>query len=175
MKKNFSSVDHPQTNGQVEVVNKIIKYNMKTKLEEHKRLWADELPKVLWAYKTTSRTSTGETPFSLAYGVEAMVPVEVGISSLRRETYNQEENHTLMSYELDLLEEKRNLAALRTTSYKRRSERYFNSKVKEKRFKEGDLVLRKVLSNTKEVNVGVLGPKTSSFGSSIIVNYFSNS
>ena len=63
-----------------------------------------------------------------------------------------------MSYELDLLEEKRDLAALRTASYKQPSERYFNSKVKEKRFKEGDFVLRKVLYNTKEVNAGVLEP-----------------
>ena len=64
----------------------------------------------------------------------------------------------LSCYELNLLEEKRDLAALRTASYKRRSERYFNSKVNERRFKEGELVLRKVLPNTKEVNVGVLGP-----------------
>ena len=78
------------------VVNKIIKHNLKTKLEEHKGLWANELPKVLWAYRMTSRTSTRETPFSLAYGVEAMSPVEVGIPSLRSETYNPEENHALM-------------------------------------------------------------------------------
>ena len=70
IKKNFSSVDHPQTNGQVEAINKVIKHNLRTKLEEHKGLWANELPKVLRAYRTTSRTSTGETPFSLAYGVE---------------------------------------------------------------------------------------------------------
>ena len=66
-----------------------------------------------------------------------MIPVEVGIPSLRRETYNQEENHVLQCYELDLLEEKRDLTTLRVDSYKRQSERYFNS---------------------KEVNVGVLGP-----------------
>ena len=150
-------VDHPQTNSQVEAVNKIIKHNLKTKLEEHKGLWVDELPKVLWVYRTISRTSTRETLFSLAYGVEAMILVEVGIPSLRRETYNQDENHALMSYELDLLEEKHDLAPLRIASYKRRSKRYFNSKVKEKRFKEGDLVLRKVLPNTKEVNAGVFG------------------
>ena len=41
IKKNFSSADHPQTNGQVELVNKIIKHNLETKLEEHKGLWAD--------------------------------------------------------------------------------------------------------------------------------------
>ena len=50
------------------------------------------------------------------------------------------------------------LTTLKIASYKRRSERYFNSKVKAIRFKEGDLVLQKVLTNTKEVNVGVLGP-----------------
>ena len=92
IKKSFSSVDHPQTNGQVEAVNKIIKFNLKRKLEEHKGLWAEELPMVLWAYRMTSRSSTGETPFSVAYRVEAMVPVEIRVPSLRREMYNQEEN-----------------------------------------------------------------------------------
>ena len=94
----------------------------------------------------------------MAYGVEAKIPVEVGIPSLQCKTYDKSENHTLMSYELDLLEEKCDLAALRTASYTQWSERYFDSKAKEKRFKEGDLVLRKVLPNTKEVNAGVLGP-----------------
>ena len=73
---------------------------------------------MLWAYRTTSRTSTGETPFSLAYEVEAMIPVEVSIPFLWHETYNLEENHALMCYELNLLEEKRDLPALRTASYK---------------------------------------------------------
>ena len=87
-----------------------------------------------------------------------MITIEVGIPSLWYETYDKDENHALMSYELDLHEEKCDLVALTTTLYKRRSERYFNSKVKEKRFNEGDLVLRKVLPNMKEVNAGVLRP-----------------
>ena len=94
-KKSFSSVDHLQTNGQVEPVNKIIKFNLKKKLEERKGLWVEELLKVLWAYKMTSRTTTGEAPFSLAYTVEAMIPVEIGVPSLRRDMYNQEENFAL--------------------------------------------------------------------------------
>ena len=142
----------------MEVVNKIIKFNLKTKVEERKGLWAEELPKVLWAYRMTSRTSMGETPFSLGYGVETRIPVEIGVPFLRQEMYDQEENFKLQRYELDLLEEKCNLTALRVASYKRQSERYFNSKVKEKRFKEGDLVLRKVGINTKEVSAEVLGP-----------------
>ena len=142
----------------MEAVNKIIKFNLKTKLKECKGLWAEELSKVLWAYRTTSRTSTRETPFSLAYRVEAMISVEIGVPSLRRETYNQEENFALQRYELDLREEKCDLATLRIAWYKKRSERYFNSKVKERRFKEGDLVLRKINSNTKEISARVLKP-----------------
>ena len=87
-----------------------------------------------------------------------MIPMEIDIPSLRHKTYNREENHALMCYELDLLEDKCDLAVLRTASYKRWSERYFNSKVKERRFQEGSLVLRKVLPNTKEVNARVLRP-----------------
>ena len=79
----------------MEAINKIIKHNLKMKLKEHKGVWADELPKVLWAYKMTSKTSIVETLFSLVYGVEVMILVEVGIPSLRCETYNQDENHAL--------------------------------------------------------------------------------
>ena len=86
-----------------------------------------------------------------------MIPVEVGVPSLRRDTYNQEENFTLQRYELDLLEEKRDLAALRIASYKWRSERYFNSKVKERRFKKGHLVHIRIKSNTKETSARILG------------------
>ena len=73
-------------------------------------------------------------------------------------TYNQEEKFALQRYKLNLLEEKRDLVALRVASYKWQSERYFNSKVKERRFKEDDLVIRKVGINTKEASVGVLRP-----------------
>ena len=128
------------------------------KLEEHNGVWPDELPKVLWAYRTTFRTSTRETPFSLAYGVEAMIPVEVDIPSFRHETYDQEENHALKCYELNLLEDKCDLVALRIASYKRQSEKYFNSKVKKRRFQEGNLVRRMVLPKTNEVNAGVIRP-----------------
>ena len=56
----------------------MIKRNLKTKLENLKKRWADDPPEVLWAYRTTTRSTTRETPFSLAYGYEAMVLVEIG-------------------------------------------------------------------------------------------------
>ena len=158
IKKGFSAVIHPQANGQVEAVNKILKQNLKTKLDEHKGAWAEELPNILWAYRTTAKTTTGETPFSLAYGYEAMIPVEVGLSSLRRLTYNQDQNQELQRIELDLIEEKRDQSQLKIASYQQRTARYYNSKVRNREFKLGDLVLRKVTPNTEVRGAGVLGP-----------------
>ena len=93
-------VSRPQANGQVEVVKKTIKHNLKMKLEDLKGRWADELPEVLWAYRTTIRSTTRETLFSLAYGYEAMVPVEIGAGFLRRDNYDPEQNLILQRYEL---------------------------------------------------------------------------
>ena len=87
-------------------MNKTIKHNLKTKLKNLKGRWADDLSKVLWAYKTTTRSTTKETIFSLAYGYEAMVPIKLGAGSLRRENFDPEQNITLQRRELDFLEEK---------------------------------------------------------------------
>ena len=92
IKKDFAAVYHPQSNGQTEAINKIIKHTLKAKLEESKRNWPEELPMVLWSYNTTPRTTTGESPFMLSYGCEAMVPVEIGEGSFRRDFYQEEAN-----------------------------------------------------------------------------------
>ena len=63
---------------------------MKTKLKDLKGRWADELPEVLWANRTTAKSTTRETPFSLAYKYEAIVPMDIRIESLRRDNYNPE-------------------------------------------------------------------------------------
>ena len=55
---------------------------MKKMAESHKD-WHDKLPYALWAYRTSVRTSTGATPYSLAYGMEAVLPVEVEIPLLQ--------------------------------------------------------------------------------------------
>ncbi|XP_074352820.1 uncharacterized protein LOC141691971 [Apium graveolens] len=98
IQKGFSAVCHPQSNGQTEAVNKIIKHSLKAKLEEKKGYWPEEFPLVLWSYNTMPRTTTGESPFTLAYGCEAMVLVEIGSGSFRRDNYNpmdNEVNHRL--------------------------------------------------------------------------------
>ncbi|XP_022895251.1 uncharacterized protein LOC111409432 [Olea europaea var. sylvestris] len=81
IKKDFSTPHHPQANGQVEAVNKIIKHTLKRKLDASKGAWVDKLPHVLWAIRTTCRTATGESPIFITYVAEAMSPVEVGFPS----------------------------------------------------------------------------------------------
>ena len=96
-----------QSNGQAESSNKTIINSLKKRLDKVKGRWAEELPAVLSAYRTTSRTSTGETPFSLVYGTEAMIPVEAGMPSLRYEWSREETNNEGLQLNLDLLEERR--------------------------------------------------------------------
>ncbi|CAL2239561.1 unnamed protein product [Prunus armeniaca] len=64
----FASPAHPQSNGQVKAINKIIKKLLKRQLNNAKGAWLEKLPEALWAIRTSFRTSTGE----------AVVPVEIG-------------------------------------------------------------------------------------------------
>ncbi|KAL0396429.1 UNVERIFIED_CONTAM: hypothetical protein Scaly_0091300, partial [Sesamum calycinum] len=92
IKQFFTSVSNPQANGQTEVTNRTILQHLKTRLGTAKGAWVDELPSVLWAYRTTPRTTTGETPFSLSYGTDAVAPAEVGELNWRVKHYDLEAN-----------------------------------------------------------------------------------
>ena len=96
IKNHYSSPAHPQENGQVEVMNRSLLKIIKTRLEGAKGIWPDELPSVLWAYRTTARTPTGETPFRLAYGTEIVILAEVGLTSYRVESYDEDMNKEAM-------------------------------------------------------------------------------
>ena len=77
---------------------------IKVRLEGAKGAWPEELPSVLWAYKTTTRT-TGKTPFNLTYGTEAVIPVEVGVTGIRREFFDEKANNEQVRMNLDCLNE----------------------------------------------------------------------
>ncbi|GKV34019.1 hypothetical protein SLEP1_g42446 [Rubroshorea leprosula] len=139
----FTSVYHPESNGMVESVNKCILEGIRPRLEQHKAKWADELNNVLWAYKTTSRTATGETPYHLAFGTEAVILVEIGVPSFRVTHFNEGRNGQLLRENLDLLAEVREEARLRTLTYKQKLANFYNKRVRPRTFKVGDLVLRK--------------------------------
>ena len=82
-----------------------------------KGAWPEELPNVLWAYRTMARTPTGETPFNLTYGTEAVIPVEVGLISLRREFFDEQDNDDQLKKNLDLVDEVRDQATQRMAKY----------------------------------------------------------
>ena len=92
IKNHYSSPAHPQANGQVEVTNRSLLKIIKTRLKGVKGIWPNELPSVLWAYRTTTRTPTGETPFRLAYRTDAVILVEVGLTPYRVENYSKGKN-----------------------------------------------------------------------------------
>ncbi|XP_052295784.1 uncharacterized protein LOC127901823 [Citrus sinensis] len=153
----FATPTHPQSNGQVKAVNKIIKGILKKKLEERKGAWVDELPRVLWAYRTTQNTSTRETPFSLAFDVDAVIPAEIGVPSHRVEYFDEAENTSLVASDLDLVAKKRARAELRTAIYQHHILGLYEKRVRHRSFKKGDLVLRRVTQNTKVPCEGAFG------------------
>nr|XP_009781101.1 PREDICTED: uncharacterized protein LOC104230061 [Nicotiana sylvestris] len=144
IKRIKSSLYHPSANGQAESTNKVIIQNLKKKLEADKCKWPEELPCVLWAYQTTAKLSTGETPFSLVYGTKALIPIKVGEPTLWFSRANEEAKDKALLVKLDLLDEHRDLAYMRMVSQKQRMERYYNWRANMRYFKVGDLVLRKV-------------------------------
>jgi len=139
----FASVEHPQTNGQVESANRVLLRGLKRRLEKAKGSWAEEVPRIVWAYHTTEQSGTHETPFSLVYGCDAMIPVEIQESSPRFQNFVAEDSNEERRLNLDLLEEVREEARVKVEAVKRRIERRYNSKVMPRQFREGDLAMRK--------------------------------
>ncbi|GJY86322.1 reverse transcriptase domain-containing protein [Tanacetum coccineum] len=152
-----TSVAHPQANGLVERANRSLMEGIKTRLGRERAGWVDELPNVLWAHRTSIKQSNGETPFSLTYGSEAVIPAEIGIPSYRtlmiREEYNEEEQRL----NLDLLQERREAAAIREAKYKTKMEQYYNKKVRPAGFRPGEFVYRRNEASRME-DEGKLGP-----------------
>ncbi|GKU87836.1 hypothetical protein SLEP1_g2170 [Rubroshorea leprosula] len=158
IKLQFTSVYHPESNGMVESVNKCILEGIKPILEQHKAKWADELNNVLWAYRTTSRTATGETPYHLAFGTEAVIPVEIGVPSFRVTHFDEGQNGQWLQENLDLLAEVKEEARLRTLVYKQKLANFYNKQVRPRTFKVGDLILRKAGLTGFETRFGKLAP-----------------
>ena len=158
IKNYYSSPAHPQSNGRAEVTIRTLKASLKTKLEDLKGNWVEYLPEVLWAYRTTQKSATRETPFALAFGTEAVAPVEVGIKSPRIELALVEHNDEALRLNLELLDEKHEQVLRRTEDYQRKTARYYNKKVKPMSYMPGDLVLKKLLPARKNLAHGKLGP-----------------
>ncbi|XP_020216847.1 uncharacterized protein LOC109800479 [Cajanus cajan] len=152
----FTSVEHPQSNGQAEAANKVILTELKKRRGSAKGAWAEELPEVLWAYRCTPQSTTKETPFRLTYGADAMIPVEVGEPLFRRQHFHEESNDDSLRAELDVLDEVRERAQIVAEACKQRMSRRFNSNLNPRTFHEGDLVWRATGSARRNSSEGEL-------------------
>ena len=123
----FASLIHPKSNGQVKAVNKIIKKTLKTKLDKAKVCWPERLLAVLWSYRTTIRTSAGETPFPFPFGIEAIVPVEIAQPFYRTSAYDADTNDDQLALNLDLVDELRYQANMHNFAYKQHVDRIFRT------------------------------------------------
>ncbi|XP_074300858.1 uncharacterized protein LOC141632191 [Silene latifolia] len=134
---------YPKANGQAESSNKVVINYLKKKLKRRRGRWAEELPLVLWADRTTPKTSTGQTPYSLVHGCDAVILAEARVPNSRDSLNTIEANYSLMQDSLVLTEEFRDAAKTRIESYQQALARSDNKNVKIRVFREGDPVLQK--------------------------------
>ncbi|GJW08703.1 reverse transcriptase domain-containing protein [Tanacetum coccineum] len=149
---------HPQANGLVKRANKSLMEEIKARLGRERAGWVDELPNVLWAHRTSLKQSNGETPFSLTYGSEAVIPAEIGMPTHRTMMIREDENEDELRLNMDLLQERREVAAIREDKYKTKMEQYYNQKVRPTSFKLDKYLFRRNKASRVE-DQGKLGPK----------------
>ncbi|KAL2248228.1 UNVERIFIED_CONTAM: Retrovirus-related Pol polyprotein from transposon [Sesamum indicum] len=131
IRQNFTSVGHPQSNGQTEVTNRTVMQYLKTRIKS-KGSWDDELPGVLWAYRTTPRSST------------AIIPAEIGEETQRIAQYDPEENDQARAFDLIIIDEKRDAAYAKILHHKTLMMRQYNKRLRPRELQVGDLVIKKV-------------------------------
>ena len=158
IKNRYSTPAYPQGNGQAKAVNKVIMNGLKKRLGDAKGKWVEELPHVLWTYRTTPRKSTGETHFLMTYGAEAIIPLENGFPTMRTSTFTLDGNDELLKKSLDLVEERRENEMVQLAYYQHKLKQDYDMNIKPRPLALRDLVLRKVLGNTKNPAWGKLGP-----------------
>nr|GEV03706.1 reverse transcriptase domain-containing protein [Tanacetum cinerariifolium] len=154
----FASVKHPQANGLVERANRSLGEGIKAWLDERSKNWLEEISHVLWAHRTMIKSSNGETPFSLTYGSEVVIPVEIGMPTLRTTKVDVIKNNETLGVSLDLLKEKKEHAAIQEAKSKAKMEKYYNARVRNTSFRSRDLVYRNNEASRAE-DGGKLGPK----------------
>ena len=102
---------------------------IKTRLEGAKGIWPEELPSILWAYRTMARTPIEVTPFRLTYGNETVIPAEIELMSYRVDNHDEGRNDKAIRLQLDLVDEVRAIVKQKLTRYQDRMAKHYNSRV----------------------------------------------
>ncbi|RVW14318.1 hypothetical protein CK203_099091 [Vitis vinifera] len=115
--------------------NKTLITALKKRLEQAKGKWMEELPGVLWAYRTTPGRPTGNTPFALTYGMDAIIPTEIGLPTIWTKAGPQDDTNEELGRNLDWADEVRETASIRMADYQQRASAHYNRKARPKNFK----------------------------------------
>ena len=127
--------------------NKTLMSALKKRLHSAKGKWVEDLPGVLWVYRTTNWKSMGESSFALTYGMEAIIPTKIGMPTILTEVH-EEANAEAITKDLDTIDELWEATIVRIVSYQQRLANLHNQRVNPRMFKAKDLVLRRVFENT---------------------------
>nr|KYP64356.1 Retrovirus-related Pol polyprotein from transposon 17.6 [Cajanus cajan] len=120
--------------------------------------WKNIICSILWAYHCTPQSTTQETPYRMTYGADAMIPVEVSETSHKRQIFNGEQNAQELAADLDLVDELKDEARIHEEACKLRASRRYNTRVKPRSFRAGDLVWRLLGEARKDTSDGKLAP-----------------
>ena len=112
----------------MELANKNILESLKKRLDEAKGLWVEKLPSTLWELRTTTYLGTRNTPFNLAFSSDTIIPVEIGINSLKVAHFDLEQNESSLQANLDLLEEIREETSVKMVVRQRQVAQYYNKR-----------------------------------------------
>nr|GEU53202.1 reverse transcriptase domain-containing protein [Tanacetum cinerariifolium] len=156
--KAVATITGGQSNGLVERANRSLGEGIKSRLGEGNKNWVEELPHVLWAHRKMIKSSHGDTPFSLTYGTETVIPTEIRMPTYCTAAVDVVKNDEELRLNLDMLEERRGRAAICEANAKSKMMKYYNARVHGVAFKPGDFVYR---SNdaSHAVEGEKLGPK----------------
>jgi transposase InsO family protein len=130
----FTSIAYPRSNVQAECANTEVLKGLRTrsfnaKLEACGNKWLDNLQSILWYIRTTATKPTGETPFFLVYGTDAVLPTDIKFGSPRVLAFNEMHQEDLIRNRLLQLEEARCQAVLRAARYQQGLHRYHSHHV----------------------------------------------
>jgi hypothetical protein len=144
----YVSVAHPRANEQVERANGMVLDVLKKRLHDAANSkggkWIKELPNALWGLRTQPSKPTGQSPYFLVYGSEAILPADVIWDSPAVEHYDEGVSDDSRRVGIDGLEEARCAALVQSARYLEGIRRYHDRNVKERSFNVGDLVLHRI-------------------------------
>ena len=140
--KNFYSTSClSQNNGQTESTNKNILDCLKKRLEKAKEKWVEELLGVLWANRTTQKSPTGESSFSIAFGMEAVIPTKIGLPIEHTTLVNADSHSASIELSLDLANKRWDEVTIQMPVYHQRVMAQYNKRVQSWKFHLRYLIL----------------------------------